>query len=141
MHSRDWVSGTTTLAALRPGLVYASISGFGNLVESPYADWPAYAPIVEAMSGIYEYRRDPDTPPVLAPVGALGDTASGLFMMIGVLSALRHRDRTGEGMRVDVAMFDVMIAMADVVPNFWSLGQAPGRGQHRRGRVRRLPGA
>ncbi len=121
--------GYDDLAPLRPGLVYASISGFGNLIESPYGDWPAYAPIVEAMSGLYEYRRDPETPPVLAPVGALGDTASGMFAVIGVLAALRKRDRTGEGSRVDVAMFDVMVSVADVVPNFWSLGQHDSVGQ------------
>src|SRR5262249_12844683 len=90
--------------------------------ESPYASWPAYAPIVEAMSGIYEYTREGENPPTMAPVGALGDTASGLFMVIGVLSALRRRDATGVGARVDVSMFDVMVAMADVVPNFYSLG-------------------
>ncbi len=120
--------GYDELAALRPGLVYASVSGFGNLTESPYSSWPAYAPIVEAMSGIYEYRREGETPPMMAPVGALGDTASGLFMIIGVLSALRRRDVTGEGGRVDISMYDVMVSMADVVPNFHSLGMATGAG-------------
>jgi crotonobetainyl-CoA:carnitine CoA-transferase CaiB-like acyl-CoA transferase len=120
--------GYDDLAALRPGLVYASVSGFGNLTESPYSAWPAYAPIVEAMSGIYEYRRQGETPPMMAPVGALGDTASGLFMIIGVLSALRRRDQTGEGGRVDIAMFDVMVSMADVVPNFYSLGMQTNTG-------------
>jgi crotonobetainyl-CoA:carnitine CoA-transferase CaiB-like acyl-CoA transferase len=120
--------GYDDLAALRPGLVYASVSGFGNLTESPYSAWPAYAPIVEAMSGIYEYRREGETPPMMAPVGALGDTASGLFMIIGVLSALRRRDVTGEGGRVDISMYDVMVSMADVVPNFHSLGMATGAG-------------
>jgi crotonobetainyl-CoA:carnitine CoA-transferase CaiB-like acyl-CoA transferase len=120
--------GFDALSELRPGLVYASVSGFGNLTDSPYSSWPAYAPIVEAMSGIYEYRRSGETPPMMAPVGALGDTASGLFMVIGILSALRRRDRTGEGGRVDISMYDVMVSMADVVPNYYSLGEKTNSG-------------
>ena len=104
--------------------MYVSISGFGNTVDTPYRDWPAYASIVEAMSGIYDYRH-PDHPPVTIPVGALGDISSALFGVIGILAALRHRDSTGEGQYVDIAMFDAMVAMTDIVTNFWSLGVRP----------------
>ncbi len=107
-----------------PGVIYASISGFGNTGDSPYRDWPAYASIVEAMSGIYDWKN-PDGPPVTIPVGALGDISSGLFAVIGILAALRHRDRTGEGQYVDIAMLDATVAMTDVVTNFWSLGVRP----------------
>ena len=51
--------------------------------------------------------------------------------MIGVLAALRHRDRTGEGQYVDIAMFDSMVAMTDVVTNLWSLGVRTGPGRAR----------
>src|SRR5205085_4526368 len=95
--------------------------GFGT-GASPYAQWPAYASIVEAMSGIYEYMRQPDQPPRANPVGALGDISSALFATIGVLAALRHRDRTGEGQQVDVAMYDATVAMTDIVTNLASLG-------------------
>ena len=61
------------------------------------------------------------------PVGALGDISSALFAVIGVLAALRHRDRTGEGQYVDIAMLDAMVAMTDIVTNFWSLGVGPSR--------------
>jgi formyl-CoA transferase len=108
--------------------VYVSISGFGNTVETPYRDWPAYASIVEAMSGIYDYRH-PDEPPVTIPVGALGDISSALFGVIGILAALRHRDHTGVGQYVDIAMFDAMVAMTDIVTNFWSLGVRPEPGK------------
>ncbi len=101
-----------------------SISGFGNTVETPYRDWPAYASIVEAMSGIYDYRH-PEQPPVTIPVGALGDISSALFGVIGVLAALRHREHTGEGQYVDIAMYDSVVAMTDIVTNFWSLGVRP----------------
>lgn len=105
-----------------PSIVYLSISGFGSSDESPYSDRPAYAGVAEAMSGIYEYSRRPGEPPVINPVGGLGDTGTGLYGLIGILAALRHRDLTGEGQFVDVAMFDSMIAMCDIVANFWSLG-------------------
>jgi formyl-CoA transferase len=116
--------GYDDIAAVYPHLIYLSISGFGNTVETPYRDWPAYASIVEAMSGIYDYRN-PDRPPVTIPVGALGDISSALYGVIGVLAALRHRERTGEGQYVDIAMFDAMVAMTDIVTNFWSLGVRP----------------
>jgi len=120
--------GYDTIAPRYPRAIYVSISGFGNSVDTPYRDWPAYASIVEAMSGIYDYRH-PGEPPVTIPVGALGDISSALFGVVGVLAALRHRDRTGEGQYVDIAMFDAMVAMTDIVTNFWSLGVRPEPGK------------
>src|SRR5450755_3334688 len=122
--------GYDVISARYPRAIYVSISGFGNSVGSPYRDWPAYASIVEAMSGIYDYKSGPDRPPVTIPVGALGDISSALFAVIGVLAALRHRDHTGLGQYVDIAMLDAMVAMTDVVTNFWSMGvrPEPGRG-------------
>ena len=118
--------GYADIAAVHPRAIYLSISGFGNTVETPYRSWPAYAAIVEAMSGIYDYRSGPDRPPTTIPVGALGDISSGLFGVIGVLAALRQRDLTGEGQHVDIAMFDAMLSMTDIVTNFWSMGVRPG---------------
>ncbi len=120
--------GYDVISKTDPRAIYVSISGFGNTVETPYRDWPAYASIVEAMSGIYDYRH-PDEPPVTIPVGALGDISSALFGVIGILAALRHRDHTGVGQYVDIAMFDAMVAMTDIVTNFWSLGVRPEPGK------------
>ncbi len=120
--------GYDAIAAKYPSAIYVSISGFGNTADSPYRDWPAYASIVEAMSGIYDYRH-PGEPPITIPVGALGDISSALFGVVGILAALRHRDRTGEGQYVDIAMFDAMVAMTDIVTNFWSLGVRPEPGK------------
>jgi len=117
--------GYEDVAKVDPRIIYLSISGFGNTVVTPY-DWPAYAPIVEAMSGIYEYKRPDDQPPIPAPAGALGDIGTSMFGVIGVLAALRHRDHTGEGQYVDVSMFDAMVSMTDLVTNFWSMGLRPG---------------
>ncbi|MET0903293.1 MAG: CaiB/BaiF CoA-transferase family protein [Acidimicrobiales bacterium] len=118
--------GYDDIAAVHPQAIYLSVSGFGNTVPSPYDSWPAFAPIVEAMSGIYELKRRGDDPPLVAPVGALGDIGSGLYGVIGVLAALRHRDATGRGQHVDIAMLDAMVAMTDIVTNFWSLGLRAG---------------
>lgn len=121
--------GYDVISARYPRAIYLSISGFGNATDTPYRDWPAYASIVEAMSGIYEYKSGPDRPPVTIPVGALGDISSALFAIIGVLAALRHRDHTGVGQYVDIAMLDAMVAMTDVVTNFWSMGVRPEPGK------------
>src|SRR4051812_499559 len=110
------------IAEVHPKVIYLSVSGFGNTVASRYDVWPAYAPIAEAMSGIYEYKRIGDEPPRVSPAGALGDIGSALFGAIGVIAALRHRDATNEGQYVDISMYDSMVAMTDLVVNFWSMG-------------------
>ena len=118
--------GYEAVRAANPAVVYLSVSGFGSGPESPYRDRAAYAAIVEAMSGIYEYKRRPHSPPTANPVGALGDISAALFGVIGVLAALRQRDRSGPGsgpgQHVDVAMLDATIAMTDIVTNFFSMG-------------------
>ncbi len=119
--------GYKAVSAVHPGVVYLSVSGFGN-ADSPYRDRAAYASIVEAMSGIYEYKRRPPHPPTANPVGALGDISSALFGVVGVLAALRQRDQPGDGhglgQHIDVAMLDATIAMTDIVTNFYSMGIA-----------------
>lgn len=122
-----------SVAAVHPAVVYLSVSGFGHDERSPYRSWPAYAPIAEAMSGIYEYKRaerGPDEPPTVSPVGGLGDIGSAAFGVIGALAALRHRDRTGRGQHVDISMLDSMVAMTDMVTNMWSMGVRPEAGSH-----------
>lgn len=114
--------GYDAVRAVHPAVVYLSVSGFGNDPASPHMHRAAYAAIVEGMSGIYEYKRLPNRPPIVNPVGALGDISSALFGVIGVLSALRHRDATGEGQHVDIAMMDATMAMTDLVTNFHSMG-------------------
>ncbi|HKY17163.1 MAG TPA: CaiB/BaiF CoA-transferase family protein, partial [Microthrixaceae bacterium] len=118
--------GYDDIAKVHPAGIYVSVSGFGNSVESPYGSWPAFASIVEAMSGIYDFMAKGDEPPTANPVGALGDISAALFATIGVLAALRHRDTTGRGQYVDIAMFDSLISMTDIVTNFWSMGLRGG---------------
>jgi formyl-CoA transferase len=114
--------GWEPLAALHPRLVYLSLSGFGSQGESPYAGRPAYSSVVEAMGGLYELMREPGDPTRVGSAGALGDVGAALFATIGALAALRERDRTGKGRRVDVAMYDAVVALLDLAPFLWSMG-------------------
>jgi crotonobetainyl-CoA:carnitine CoA-transferase CaiB-like acyl-CoA transferase len=116
--------GYDGVSARNPRVVYASITGFGTTTPSPYRSWPAYAAVAEAMSGIYEWARTPGQPPVINPVGGLGDIGTGMFAVLGILAALLQREATGRGQHVDVAMYDAMVAIADVVPALHSLGAA-----------------
>lgn len=120
--------GYEAVRAVNSSVIYVSISGFGNRSDppSPYREWPAYAPIVEGMAGLYEYSRKSDEPPRLALAGALGDTGAGLYAAIGLLAALHERTRTGAGCHVDISMYDSMIALADVV-HLSSMGVEPHR--------------
>ena len=115
----------SSLSLLNSSLIYLSISGFGHDLNSPYTDWPAFAPIAEAMSGLYTFNRPADEELKVSPAGALGDTGTALFAVIAILAALRHREATGAGQHIDLAMFDSMIAFADIVPNYFSMGHDP----------------
>jgi formyl-CoA transferase len=118
------------VSAVHDTVVYLSISGFGRPVgdmgNSPYDGWPALASIVEAMSGAYEFKRPEGQAPIGSPMGGLGDIVTALFAVIGAMAGLRQRDRTGKAQQVDVAMLDAMVAVLDVIPNFWSMGMPIG---------------
>jgi crotonobetainyl-CoA:carnitine CoA-transferase CaiB-like acyl-CoA transferase len=114
--------GYEALAARNPRAIYLSVSGFGQRGDSPYKQWPAFASVVEAMSASYEQVRRPHQPPVICPMGGLGDSAAGLYGVTGVLAALLHRERTGEGQYIDISMLDATIGLSDMPANFWSLG-------------------
>jgi crotonobetainyl-CoA:carnitine CoA-transferase CaiB-like acyl-CoA transferase len=105
-----------------PDVIVISISGFGNSGDSPYQNWPAYNSVAEAMSGLYDFKRRDGEPPIVNPMGAVGDIATSLFGVIGILAALRHREDTGKGQYIDIAMFDCMASLADVAINFHSMG-------------------
>src|ERR1700691_330476 len=114
------------ICRVHPAVVYASVSGFGNRGGSPYQSWPAFASIVEAMSGIYDMNRAEEQPPIASPVGALGDISAALFATVGILAAVRQLELTGQGQYVDVAMLDSVVAFTDIVINFWSMGVRKG---------------
>jgi crotonobetainyl-CoA:carnitine CoA-transferase CaiB-like acyl-CoA transferase len=109
------------LAEAAPRLIYASISGFGQDPGTPYFSRPAFATVVEAMSGFYSAASASDDPPVVGSAGALGDTVSGLYAAIGIMAALRSRDVNGVGQHLDIAMLDCMLGIQDFGLSQWCL--------------------
>lgn len=118
-----------TLSALNPKLVYCSITGFGQ--DGPYKDRPGYDFMIQGMGGLMSITGAPDSAPGGQPmkVGvAVADIFTGLYATIGILAALRHRDATGEGQYIDLALLDVQAAvLANQAMNYLTTGNAPGR--------------
>ena len=113
------------LSALNPGLVYCSITGFGQ--DGPYADRAGYDYLIQGMSGLMSITGQPDGEPQRVGV-AVTDLFSGLYAVIGILAALRERDRTGRGQHLDIALLDCATAvLANQAMNFFATGEAPGR--------------
>lgn len=102
--------GYEDLKKINPKIIYAACSGFGH--SGPYMDKPAYDIIVQAMGGIMSITGPEGGDPTR--VGAsVGDIIAGLFTTVGVLMALYHRERTGEGQKVDVGMLDCQVAVLE----------------------------
>ena len=100
--------GPAACHAENPGLVYASVSGFGQ--SGPNAGRAAYDIILQAMTGLMAQTGEPEGAPTM--VGeAVADVAGGLFAAWGIMVALYERERTGRGRVVDVALFDALLSM------------------------------
>ncbi len=113
------------LATLNPGLVYCSITGFGQ--DGPYADRAGYDYLIQGMSGLMSITGAPDGEPQRVGV-AITDLVSGLYSVIGILAALRERDRTGRGQQLDISLLDSATAiLANQAMNYFASGTAPGR--------------
>lgn len=112
--------GWDTLRGLNPGIIFASISGFGQ--TGPWSNRRSFDPIAQAASGymwLVKDSVDPEGPPQLGP-DAVADTIPGFSALIGILAALIHRSKTGRGQRIDVAQTDSMIAVSQSF-SFWTL--------------------
>lgn len=117
--------GYETLARAKPDIIYARISGYGQ--DGPSAHLPGYGAICEAFGGVRHMTGDPDRPPSRVAL-ATTDYLTSVYTAFGILAALRHRDRTGEGQVVDVALYEAAFSqMESVVPTFDKLGQVPMR--------------
>ena len=90
-----------------PALIYCSISGYGQ--TGPYAARPGYDLLAQAMGGLMSMTGEADGPPVKVPV-AINDIMTGMYAAVAILAALRHRDATGEGQQIDVALLDVQVS-------------------------------
>ncbi len=112
-----------TLKSEYPSLIYAACSGFGQ--TGPYAQQGAYDMIIQGMGGIISITGEPDGPPVRVGT-SISDITAALFTTIGILSALHHRNQTGKGQFVDVAMLDSLVAVLEnAVVRYFATGEAP----------------
>ncbi|MDR3483210.1 MAG: CaiB/BaiF CoA-transferase family protein [Burkholderiaceae bacterium] len=113
----------------KPDLVYCSVTGFGQ--DGPYAQRAGYDFIVQGMGGFMSITGERDALPGGGPQKAgiaIADLMTGMYATIAVLAALTHRDRTGEGQYIDMALLDVQVAMlANMGSNYLASGKAPVR--------------
>ncbi|HEY1566922.1 MAG TPA: CoA transferase [Solirubrobacteraceae bacterium] len=116
--------GYETLAAENPGLIFCSITGFG---AGAGAELPGYDLLVQALGGLMSITGSPEGEPQKVGV-ALVDILAGLFASVGILAALRHRDRTGEGQRVEVNLLSSLLAgLVNQASAYTIAGSVPGR--------------
>ena len=114
-----------TLKAINPGLIYCSISGYGQ--TGPYASRPGYDFVAQAESGVMAVTGEIDGDPqrVGSPVG---DVSAGMFACMAILAALRVRDRTGQGQHIDIALIETtMSLLSNVASNYLISGEEAPR--------------
>jgi CoA:oxalate CoA-transferase len=117
--------GYKILREINPQIIYAALSGFGQY--GPYSKRPAYASIVEAMSGHTRLTGDraaPEGPP-LQMAQAYGDLGPGTMAAMAILAAIRHRDKTGVGQMIDVSQLDCMLAYNTGITGYMITGLKP----------------
>ncbi|MDE0636407.1 MAG: CaiB/BaiF CoA-transferase family protein [Candidatus Poribacteria bacterium] len=111
------------LASEQPSLIYAACSGFGQ--TGPLAKQGAYDMIIQGMGGIISITGEPDGPPVRVGT-SISDITAALFTTIGILSALHHRNQTGKGQLVDVAMLDSLVAVLEnAIVRYFATDEVP----------------
>ena len=121
----EWGLGYEVLSRHNPGLVMVRISGWGQ--TGPYAKRPGFASVAEGVGGLRYIVGDPDRPPVRTGL-SIGDSLAGLHAVIGALTALHHRERTGQGQVVDTAIYEsVFNMMESTLPEFDRAGHVRER--------------
>ncbi|WP_285769377.1 CaiB/BaiF CoA-transferase family protein [Peribacillus sp. SI8-4] len=117
--------GYGELKESNPNLIMASITGFG--LTGPYKDLPGYDYIIQAMSGLMSITGERDGSPVKVGV-AIADILTGLYTCIGILSAMHHRNESGEGQEIDISLMDCQVSsLVNVASNYLFNGKTPGR--------------
>ncbi len=116
--------GYEDIRAIKPDIVYVSITGWGQF--GPKYEEAGYDPLAQAFSGFLSINGSTEGPPTKAGT-FLADDLGGLHGAIGAMGALRHRDQTGEGQHVDVALLDSMLFQSNGLPSLGALDVAPGR--------------
>ncbi len=121
--------GYEVLSQMNPGLIYASITGYGDTedMQGPYSQWPANNPCVQGMGGWMEITGAPGGAPQMVGDN-IGDTVPGVWSALGVMLALEARHKTGKGQHVDMAMYDCMVAhTTSSMPLYQLTGQSSSR--------------
>lgn len=115
----------SSLAQELPGLVYCSISGYGQ--TGPNSSKPGYDLMAQGYGGVMSLTGDPEGAPMKVGVG-IADVMCGMYASVGILAALRHRDQTGEGQQIDLALVDAQIAwLINEGVNYLTSGNVPQR--------------
>ncbi len=113
------------ISKFNPRIIYCSISGFGQ--TGPYRDYPGYDLIVFAMGGLMSITGEAGRPPVRVGV-PIADMCAGLYAATAILAALRYRDQTGRGQRIDVSMHDVQVSLlTHQAMSYFATGQNPSK--------------
>jgi crotonobetainyl-CoA:carnitine CoA-transferase CaiB-like acyl-CoA transferase len=108
-----------------PRLIYCSISGFGQ--TGPYAPRPGYDLLAQGMGGVMSVTGEADRPPMKVGLG-IADVMCGMYATVATLAALHHRDLTGEGQYIDLALLDTQVSwLINIGLNYLVSGQVPGR--------------
>jgi len=108
--------GYEDLRKINPGIIFASISAYGGY--GPYSTKGAFDQIIQGMSGLMYVTGRPGDPPIKAGI-SLSDYGAALYTALGVVFALRHRDKTGEGQMIDVSLFDTAISFLEtIIPEY-----------------------
>jgi formyl-CoA transferase len=119
-----WGLGPDTLLALNPRLIVLRISGYGQ--TGPYRDRPGFGVVAEAMGGLRHLTGEPGRVPVRVGV-SIGDTLAALHGVIGILLALQHRNASGRGQVVDVALYEAVFnCMESLLPEYSAFGAVRG---------------
>jgi crotonobetainyl-CoA:carnitine CoA-transferase CaiB-like acyl-CoA transferase len=114
-----------SLRAINPQLIYCSITGFGQ--DGPYATRAGYDFMIQGMGGIMSITGEPDGQPMKSGVASV-DIFTGLHAVIGITAALYHRERTGVGQSIDLALLDTQVSvLANQAMNYLVGGKVPGR--------------
>ena len=121
--------GYERLRERNPELIYSSIRGFGDprTGETDRQGQPSFDLIAQALGGVMAITGQPDGPPTKVGPG-IGDLFTAVLNAVGILAAVHHRDRTGEGQYVDTAMYDAMVSLCErTVYQYSYTGEAPTR--------------
>jgi len=115
-----WGLGYDALAAINPGLIMVRLSGFGQ--TGPFKDRTGFGAIGESMGGMRYITGYPDRAPVRVGI-SIGDSLAAMFGVIGALTALHHREKSGKGQMVDVALYEAVFSMMEsMLPEYGMTG-------------------